>query len=78
MGAHRLRVAGSVLIFAMTAATALPVLSATTGTPPEFVLAWGSPGTGDGQFTWPVGLGIGLDGSVVVTDSYGLFDDPIP
>jgi sugar lactone lactonase YvrE len=35
---------------------------------PKFVLAWGEPGDGPGQFHSPIGLAIGKDDEVVVTD----------
>jgi len=33
-----------------------------------FVIKWGSSGTGNGQFRWPVGVAVASDGSVYVAD----------
>jgi DNA-binding beta-propeller fold protein YncE len=35
---------------------------------PRFVLAWGSAGTGDGQFDWPIGIAVDRSGYVYVSD----------
>jgi hypothetical protein len=37
--------------------------------PPSFVLAWGSSGTGQGQFNAPYGLAVHSSGQVYVVDS---------
>jgi NHL repeat len=34
-----------------------------------FISQWGTPGTGDGQFSDPTGIGVGPDGSVYVADN---------
>jgi DNA-binding beta-propeller fold protein YncE len=36
---------------------------------PPFLTAWGSYGTGDGQFLTPVGVAVDADGIVYVVDS---------
>jgi len=33
-----------------------------------FVTKWGTDGTGDGQFQWPIGVAVASDGSVYVAD----------
>jgi hypothetical protein len=37
--------------------------------PPRFVAAWGSEGTGDGQFKAPIGIAINAADEVFVTDA---------
>jgi len=37
-------------------------------TPPQFLTKWGSPGTGIGQFEYPVGIAVDGSGNVYVTD----------
>src|SRR5262245_63475497 len=39
------------------------------GQPPAFITAWGSFGSGDGQFGIPFGIAVGNDGTVYVTES---------
>jgi DNA-binding beta-propeller fold protein YncE len=34
----------------------------------NFITKWGSPGSADGQFDNPVGVAVGADGRVYVTD----------
>src|SRR5438093_12299688 len=36
--------------------------------PPEFLLKWGSPGSGDGQFDLPGGIAVDTNGNVYVAD----------
>jgi DNA-binding beta-propeller fold protein YncE len=36
----------------------------------EDAVIWGTEGSGDGQFQFPVGVAVALDGSVYVVDSY--------
>ncbi len=46
------------------------VANATTRrTPPQFVLQWGSLGTGNGQFGFPVGIAVDGSGNVYVVDT---------
>ncbi len=37
--------------------------------PPVFTLTWGSPGSGDGQFSFPIGVAVDVSGNVYVVDS---------
>jgi DNA-binding beta-propeller fold protein YncE len=60
MWTRRLLAAGGVVAMLSSAALADP--------PPSFVLAWGQPGSGDGQFIHPTGLAIDDDGYVYVAD----------
>src|SRR5262249_15155929 len=42
---------------------------APTESPPPFVLSWGSPGSGLGQFMYPDGIAVGGNGIVYVADT---------
>jgi hypothetical protein len=48
------------------------VANATTppAPPPQFVLTWGSVGTGDGQFNLPRGIAVDVSGNVYVADRF--------
>jgi len=57
----------------------VPLLACTTpavaqpgpeGAPPRFLLQWGAHGDGPGEFNFPIGIAIGLDHEVLVTDFY--------
>jgi DNA-binding beta-propeller fold protein YncE len=64
----------SVLAFLLAATPRLStrVLGSTTVStenPPGFVLKWGSLGSSQGQFYYPMGIGFGPAGNVYVSDS---------
>src|SRR5262245_21119486 len=46
----------------------VPWASAAVAQAPPYLLSWGSHGSGDGQFSQPRGIAVGLDGTVYVTD----------
>jgi len=49
---------------------ALPVGLVAAGEAPDFLTAWGSYGSGDGQFFYPFGVAVDSAGNVYVADSY--------
>jgi sugar lactone lactonase YvrE len=63
------------LIFSLITVTLLlsiPLVLSTSayGQGYEFVLKWGSQGSGDGQFLWPSGVAVDSNGNVYVSDTW--------
>jgi len=59
-----------VVILALFPLTMIPSISATNGSTYDFVLKWGSSGTGDGQFHYSYGVAVDSNGNIYVTDVY--------
>lgn len=58
---------GTALVFLLVLLPIPPVRAETL--PPEFLRKWGTLGSGDGQFNWPVGVAVDASGNVYVADS---------
>lgn len=58
------------LVCAMLLVWAVLCGNAPLEAPPTFLLKWGSPGTGNGQFRYPYGIAVDENGRVYVADAY--------
>src|SRR6185503_1895393 len=57
-------------LIALVLALATPTI-ASADSPPAFVLMWGSPGMGSGQFNEPNSVAVGPSGAVYVAEIFG-------
>ena len=68
---HRRQSVPSLIVFCCLAATATFLITGgmARATEVEFLFAFGTQGTGNGQFTFPYGIAVGNSGNIYVTDT---------